>query len=255
MKLEEQEGKRMDDAGAERKKISRREFLKTAGWAVGGLVVGGVIGGGIMSSFGTRTVTQTGAPASDYGQALMYFSQDQFQVVEAAVERIFPQDENGPGAKELGVPFFIDHQLAGSWGNNAKEYMQPPFFPGEPTQGYQGQLRNNQVFDVGIQGLQDYSIKQYSKPFPELTPEQQDQVLELCEKGQIPLKGVSSAYFFSLLRLLTLEGAYADPMYGGNRNMMGWKMRHYPGNQMSYANVVDKDFLEIQPKSLKDHLT
>ncbi|ATY84100.1 dehydrogenase [Kyrpidia spormannii] len=246
----------MAESEVKEKKISRRDFLKTAGWAVGGLVVGGVVGGSLVAGLDKGQVVQTGGSISvDYGNALMYFSKEQFQVVEAAVERIFPKDENGPGAKELGIAFFIDHQLAGSWGNNAKEYMLPPFFPGSPTQGYQGQLRHQQIFDAGVQGLDDYCVKHYGKPFVQLDPNQQDSVLEACEKDQIPLKGVSSAYFFSLFRLVTLEGAYADPMYGGNRNMAGWKMKHYPGNQMSYANVVDKNGLvNLEPKSLRDHL-
>ena len=31
----------------------------------------------------------------------MYFTPDQYRITEAAAERIFPKDENGPGAKEL----------------------------------------------------------------------------------------------------------------------------------------------------------
>jgi gluconate 2-dehydrogenase gamma chain len=134
--------------------------------------------------------------------------------------------------------------------------MQPPFYPGEPTQGYQGRLKNHEIFDLGVQGLQDASMQKYNKKFNELGPEEQDAVLTSFEKGEIRVKGIDSAHFFALLRDLTIQGVYADPMYGGNKNMEGWKMKNYPGNQGSYTDIIDKDeFAKIDPKSLKDHLS
>jgi gluconate 2-dehydrogenase gamma chain len=53
---------------------------------------------------------------------------------------------------------------------------------------------------------------------------------------------------------MTMEGVYSDPVYGGNKNMLGWKMRQYPGNQMSYTNIMEKtEFVVIEPRSLHDH--
>ena len=89
----------------------------------------------------------------NYNLALMYFTQEQFRMVEAATERIFPADDNGPGAKDLGVAYFIDHQLSGDWGFNSREYMQPPFFKGEKVQGYQGRIRRREIFDIGLREL------------------------------------------------------------------------------------------------------
>lgn len=43
----------------------------------------------------------------------MFFIPEQFAITNAAVERIFPKDDNGPGAEELLVAYFIDHQLDG----------------------------------------------------------------------------------------------------------------------------------------------
>lgn len=71
-----------------------------------------------------------------------------------ATERIFPEDDFGPGAIGLGVPYFIDNQLAGSYGVNAREYMQAPFDVGEPTQGYQTPLIRQEVFLSGIRKLE-----------------------------------------------------------------------------------------------------
>ena len=40
-------------------------------------------------------------------------------------------------------------------------------------------------------------------------------------------------------------------MYGGNKDMAGWKMKNFPGHQMNYMNVLEKDeFVKIDPMSL-----
>ena len=78
--------------------------------------------GGVLGYLLPKRETPPARPApeqndNNYNQALMFFNQEQYRITEAAVERIFPADENGPGAKELGAAFFIDHQLAGDWGS------------------------------------------------------------------------------------------------------------------------------------------
>src|SRR5699024_12316384 len=77
----------------------------------------------------------------------------EFNTLSEATERIFPKNDSGPGAIELGVPYFIDHQLAGSYGYNTQEYMQGPFPKGSPYQGYQTPLKRNEIFVEGIRGL------------------------------------------------------------------------------------------------------
>lgn len=237
--------------------LSRRKFLKSSGIAVGGLAVGGALGS--LLPFKDKTNTdkldvKNTRVAENYTQALMYFSQQQFKMVETATERIFPADDNGPGAKDLGVAYFIDHQLSGDWGFNSREYMQPPFFKGEKAQGYQGRLNRREIFDIGLRELQNYSLTKYKKNFVELSEEEQDDILTDFAEDKVNLTTISPSGFFNMLRSSTLEGAYSDPLYSGNRNMEGWKMRNYPGSQMSYTKVIDKEFTVISPKSLKDHL-
>src|SRR5438445_13398388 len=50
-------------------------------------------------------------------------------LVEAIVETIIPSDSTGPGAKEAGVIYFIDRQLAGDYGQSANMFMEGPFIP------------------------------------------------------------------------------------------------------------------------------
>ncbi|MBO7746504.1 gluconate 2-dehydrogenase subunit 3 family protein [Paenibacillus sp. MWE-103] len=246
---------------------SRRQFLKYSGTAIGGVVVGGVIGG-LIGANAKQTKTGETPPAGqtdpnkpaqtadrDYNQALMYFNQDQFLTAEAAAERIYPKDESGPGAKELGVAFFIDHQMASSYGLNGREYMSPPFYKSEATQGYQLSFKRRELIALGLDALSLYSNDKYQKGFPDLAPEEQDKVLGDFESDAVHLKGVPASTFFNYFLNLTIEGVYADPLYGGNKNMGGWRMRSFPGNQMSYINDIEKDeFVKMEPLSLSDHL-
>lgn len=237
---------------------SRRKFLVNTGYALGGIVVGGALGS-LIKKPAKKTEPlapdkNKAAEPKNYNRALMYLTQDQFRIVESATERIFPEDENGPGAKSLGVAFFIDHQLAGDWGFNGRDYMTPPFFTGEKEQGYQGRLKRKEIFDIGLRELENYGLTQYQKSFTELTPEQQDEVLKAFDTDAVKLTTISASGFFRMLRSSTLEGAYSDPLYGGNLDMNGWRMKNYPGNQASYTDVIDKDFSAIAPSSLQDHL-
>jgi gluconate 2-dehydrogenase gamma chain len=255
---------------------ARRNFLKQSGIALGGVVVGGVIGGALAGSKPKAAEPKpTEVPKAEptpvvtekvvekvvdkpvyYNQALMFFNQQQYQITDAAAERIFPKDDLGPGAQELGVAFFIDHQLASSWGVNGKDYTMGPFLKGEPTQGPQTHLKRAQIFTIGLQALQDYSQEKYKKGFAEISAAEQDETLKVFEKGaDVKLEAISTSTFFGMLRSLTMEGLYSDPMYGGNKDMLGWKMKKYPGNQPSYFNDMEKDgFIVMEPKSLHDHM-
>jgi gluconate 2-dehydrogenase gamma chain len=264
---------------AKPKDSTRRAFLKQSGIALGGIVVGGAIGGTLLrpkpkvetkietkvqekivekpvEKVVEKTVEKIVPQPVYYNQALMYFNLEQFAIAEAAAERIFPQDDLGPGAKELGAAFYIDHQLAGAWGNNSRDYMVGPFPKAEPTQGMQTKLTRKEIFALGLQALQDYSQQKYKKPFAELSAAEQDDVLKIFEAGEeVKVEGTSATAFFGLLRTATMEGIYSDPMYGGNKDMQGWKLKRYPGNQPSYFNDIEKDgFIVMEPMSLHDHM-
>jgi len=50
-------------------------------------------------------------------------------LVEAIVETIIPTDSSGPGAKEAGVIYFIDRQLAADYGQSANMFRDGPHIP------------------------------------------------------------------------------------------------------------------------------
>ncbi len=242
------------------KNVSRRDFLKTSGIATGALIGGGVIGGLIGANTNKQdtakdTSDSSGGSkevASSNIRGLRFFkTMADFEILSQATERIFPEDDLGPGAIGLGVPYFIDGQLAGSYGENSKEYMQAPFAEGEPTQGYQSRLKRNEMFMQGIQLMQKEADSRFKAKFVDLEGEQMDEILTALQESEIKMRGVDSQFFFRLLRQATLEGAYADPIYGGNANMDGWRMKDFPGHQAAYIDKVDsEDFVEIKPQSL-----
>lgn len=236
---------------------SRRSFLKNSGIAVGGLAVGGAVGG-LLGRSGTDSEVQPAkeTPKENPNVALMFFYPDEYQATVAAAERIFPEDDLGPGAKELNAAIYIDHQLASSWGVNARDYRQGPWYEPEETQGEQVRLQRKDLFRLGLKELDRYSKEHHDSQFADLESEQQDEVLVTFEDGEAnDLSGVSSAEFFNLLRTLTIEGIYADPLYGGNKNMQGWAMRKYPGTRMAYVDEVQsEEFVELEPQSLQSHM-
>lgn len=242
-------------------KSTRRNFLKNSGLTLGGLVLGGAVTSLVVNNKGEISATTTehtehGDVVKQYNHALMFFTPVQYQIAAAAVDRIFPEDENGPGAKNLGAAIYIDHQLAGPWGSNVKDYRLGAFYKPAENQGPQTALLRKDLFLSGLETLESYSQQNYEKGFTSLETAQQDEVLTVFSEGKVTLYGnTSSAEFFRLLRQLTIEGVYADPMYGGNNDMQGWAMRKYPGSRMQFTNEIqNEDFIELTPQGLNSHL-
>lgn len=255
----------MSNEQNKQKNVSRRDFLKNSAVAGAGVLVGG----GIFSALNPKEKKSEGHEQhtavkkegdAETHHAMMFFTNtEDFKTIEAAAERIFPETEEGPGAKGLGVGYYIDHQLYGAWGNNTKEYHVGPFFESEavPEQGYQTRLTRAEVFTLGIETLTNEAQSRHQKLFFELENEQQDAILKDFESDKVKMRGTATPkYFFGLLRQATIEGAYSDPLYGGNKDMQGWKMKKFPGaNTAQFSQVVDKEkFVTIEPQSLKDHM-
>jgi gluconate 2-dehydrogenase gamma chain len=171
----------------------------------------------------------------------MFFTADEASLVEAAVDRLIPPDDRGPGGKDAGCAVFIDRQLAGPYGRAEGLYTRPPFMPGVATQGYQTAAAPAARYRAGLNALADYIKSTFAgKSFRDLPSDDQDEVLSGLETGSIALKDVKSAEFFSLLLQNVQEGFFADPIYGGNRDMAGWKLIGFPGARYDYRDWVER---------------
>lgn len=180
-------------------------------------------------------------PAAVSGSDYQFLSPDEVAWLDAAVSRLIPKDETGPGAKELGVTLFIDRQLAGAYGRAERWYMAGPWSKGTDSQGYQSRMAPAQLYRAGIKALDAHCRSELGgKSFAELGAEQQDKVLGDLEEGKAKLDQVDGKTFFKQLLLNTQEGYFADPLYGGNKDMAAWKMIGFPGARYDYRDFVSK---------------
>jgi gluconate 2-dehydrogenase gamma chain len=158
-----------------------------------------------------------------------FLTQPEVRFLDAAVERLIPTDELGPGAKEAGVSCYIDRQLCSTWGTHGRNYRAGPWLEGTPEQGFQSRLVPQEIYRIGILEINAVCRARYERPFDQLAPDKQNEMLKALEKGEVDLPSLSSKLFFDLLWRNTEEGFFADPLYGGNRGKVGWKLIGFPG--------------------------
>ena len=226
----------------------RRRFLKSSVGAIGVAAAGPAT---VVSNRASAAETHD-HPGNAKAAKYMYFSAAEVAFVDAAVARLIPADELGPGAKEAGVTYFIDQQLFGGWGTMAKMYRMGPYAEGTPQQGYQSPLTPQEVFRVAIREINHH----LGRPFEKLAAKEQDEVLKNLDEGKLALESVPSRFFFNLLLEATIDGFFADPIYGGNRDKMGWKLVGFPGVAAVYTTLVDKHGVpyNAEPVSIADML-
>jgi gluconate 2-dehydrogenase gamma chain len=202
--------------------ISRRSLLMGAGATAATFVVGGCA-----------------RQAKDETPPYTFLTPDDAAFIEPAVARLIPSDETGAGALEAGVPTFIDRQLAGPWGAGEQLYRQGPWHSSRPEFGYQLPFTPAELFRNALRGLSD-EFRRSNRGFGTRTLEEQDAYLAALEKESRDLGGVPSNIFFQSLLELTIEGYFCDPIYGGNKDMVSWKLIGFPGAYANYYELVDQ---------------
>jgi gluconate 2-dehydrogenase gamma chain len=187
---------------------------------------------------------------STYG----YLTEPEIRFIDAAAERLIPTDELGPGGKDAGVACFIDQQLRSSWGTHGRMYRSGPWLEGTPEQGFQSRLMPQEIYRIGIQEINAVCRARHEKPFDQLPPPKQDEMLKALEKGEVELPSMPSKLFFDLLWRNTEEGYFADPIYGGNRGKVGWKLVGFPGVPSgAYREHLDNpELYRAEPVSILD---
>jgi gluconate 2-dehydrogenase gamma chain len=186
-----------------------------------------------------------------------YLTQSEVLFLDAALARLIPADELGPGAKEADVTCFIDRQLASAWGTHGRNYRMGPWQEGTPQQGYQSPLTPQELYRAAIRETNLWCVQQHGKGFNLLSATQQDDVLHALEAGRVELESAPSDVFFGMLWRNTQEGFFADPLYGGNKDKAGWRMIGFPGlagagytEHMGKFNVAYR----VEPVSILDVL-
>jgi gluconate 2-dehydrogenase gamma chain len=182
------------------------------------------------------------APPGASGSGYVFFSPAEAAFIEAAVGRLIPHDEVGPGGVEASVPFFLDRQLAGKFGQGDHYFLGGPWRKGTPEQGYQSRFSPSQLYRAAIAAIHKHVRTNFpGGEFATLSAADQDQLLKDLEAGKITLDdGVDARSFFAMLLQNTKEGYFSDPIYGGNKDMGAWKMIGFPGAHYDYKEWVPR---------------
>jgi gluconate 2-dehydrogenase gamma chain len=169
-----------------------------------------------------------------------YFTAQEGATVEAFVDRLIPADALTAGGKELGCAVFIDRQLAGPHGRSEGLYMSGPFQKGTKQQGPQSPQTPAQHYRQALAALDETCRGKFAgKRFADLSDEQKDGVIKGLEDGFFELAGTDAQAFFKLILKDTQNGFFADPIYGGNKDMAAWKMIGFPGTHYDYRDWID----------------
>ncbi|MFD1212125.1 gluconate 2-dehydrogenase subunit 3 family protein [Arthrobacter sp. GCM10027362] len=159
-------------------------------------------------------------------EAITFLNEHEAVTVDVLAGRIIPGSEEDPGAHEAGAVTYIDRALAGPYRNLQRLYR------------------------AGLAALDASCLERWGRKFVELDGGEQDSVLEGLAQG-----GLDSAvaaerseaaseemfdigflpYFFAVLRQHVVEGTFGDPVYGGNRNAVGWRLLGFPGARWGYG--------------------
>jgi gluconate 2-dehydrogenase gamma chain len=211
---------------------------------------------------------------------IAFFNIHEAETVEAITARILPGSPDDPGAREAGVVYYIDRSLGGTnLGYTLKTYIQGPFpvvteepvtveaassrdiydyvnveAEHHPRYGYQSVLSPQELYRRGLEFIDAYAQSLFEENFVDLTEEQQDQILtDMAEDAATGFEGPSGLAFFTQLRNDTIEGMFSDPMHGGNRDLVGWKLIGYPGAQRFYTpeDIKNPEFRR-EPQSLAE---
>lgn len=182
----------------------------------------------------------------------LFFDEHQWATVEAAMARIIPTDDQ-PGAREAGTIRFLDRYLSGI----DYVYAKPDGSGFERLEGKRAGAWRQRIdalrgkYVEGIEELDRRSRARFDKDFVELSEDRQDEVLAEMERPEqqkdLEKAQVTTGYgappepamqqtsteieldFFPVLALHTRQGFYSDPVYGGNKDRVGWRLIGFEG--------------------------
>ena len=206
---------------------SRRAFL--IGAAMGAAATTTLVPDTIAQTHEQHGAVAPAAEAAAHGHGAghgAFFNDDDAATVAAFAERLMPGTPGKPGATEAGVLNYIDLALAGAYADQQDFYRR------------------------GLAALEGYCRVAHGKPFAQLAAAQQDDVIAALEQDRPNnFTWPSAQAFFATLRTHTMEGMFADPVYGGNKDFSGWRLVGFPGAQplFSPADIGSKDAFSSAP--------
>lgn len=213
------------DAASSPSPMERRTFLK--------------LGVGVAAYAAFHHALRLDAFAYDEAlrSGLQYFNTVEAETCDAICARIWPGDAGNPGAREAGAVYYIDRALAGPYAQHQRTYL------------------------VGLEEVDRLARARHDAPFSALSANQQDELLQAIDTyqpaddgvdamepgadvdpGDAAMARLDAASFFDLVRTHTMQGVFADPIYGGNRDFAGWRAVNYPGAYYLYTAAEQRSF-------------
>ena len=198
---------------------SRREFLRRAALGAGAAAGAGIVPEALAESHeqDKKSKPETSAPShpQSNGEGLgAFLNRDDSATVAAFTERLMPGAPGKPGARDAGVLNYIDLALAGAYADLQDFYRR------------------------GLAQLDQYCRRTYREPFVRLNAGQQEAVIAALEEDKATeFTWPTAQAFFNTLRTHTMEGMFADPIYGGNKDFAGWRLVGFPGAQAIFTST------------------
>lgn len=145
------------------------------------------------------------------------FNEVQLLILKDIQEILFPNDGNGPSAKEI----------------NAHQYLQWIVLDSrmDPDEV-------NYIFN-GIKWTNETANEKFNSDFLDLSNKEKNKLVEIISKTNW------GENWLSVILTFIFEALLCDPQYGGNPDSVGWKwLNHYPGNprpteDLLYENILN----------------
>ena len=183
-----------------------------------------------------------------------FFDAHQRATIEAAMARIIPTDDT-PGAREARTIEFLDRYVSGLGFIYAKaDGSGFERLDGKRAKAWQRRIEIvRERYVAGVEALDRTARERFGSDYAELSGDEQDDVLRTLEGAgettqeaelerarmqlygapvEVALQQTSAEVdldFVPLLALHTRQGFYADPIYGGNHDRVGWDVIGFPG--------------------------
>lgn len=145
-----------------------------------------------------------------------YFSDAERKLLDAVQLALFPEDGDGPGARDLNALAYLESALT------------------DPVNVADG---DPALIARGIGRLETLSVSTHGEHFIDLSRTERDRVLRQLAKSR------PGRNWLSLLLFYLTEALMLDPCYGGNPDMVGWLwLEHRPGFPRPVPGKTYRDF-------------
>jgi gluconate 2-dehydrogenase gamma chain len=199
---------------------ARRAFLKGAAAGAGAIAGTGLAPQALAKPHErhkTAAADVVEAPAHGHASGEghgAFLNDEDAATVMAFTERLMPGAPGMPGARDADVLNYIDLALAGAYADLQDFYRR------------------------GLSQLEAFCQQAHKASFVRLDAARQDAVIAALEEGKAAgFAWPTAQAFFNTLRTHTMEGMFADPVYGGNKDFAGWRLVGFPGAQPLFTTA------------------